>query len=100
MKYLLLLALCFGCSWLGDKEQPAAAPSDKCTGSEDCGSDIDCAPMCEKVERLGCADVWGIDAMDGNCLELCKNSKPGLCPKLAALQPTCEKIDTASECQK
>jgi hypothetical protein len=75
-----------------------AEPADNCTGAEICGTPSDCPALCAVVARLGCGAAWGIDGADGECLSLCENASPGLCPRLAAQQSTCEALDRATEC--
>lgn len=87
--------------WLlvGCVPQPSE-PSEACNGSEVCGTYNDCAELCANVERLGCAAQWHIDPQDGDCLNLCLNAVPGLCPALGAVQRTCQDIERVSECGK
>jgi hypothetical protein len=77
---------------------PSHEPAEGCTGSEDCGTTADCSAFCATIERLGCSEQWGIDGADGACLELCETASPGVCPRLAGKQATCEAVDKASEC--
>lgn len=78
---------------------PTPVP-DSCNGAEDCGTSADCEALCAAVERLGCSSRWGVDASDEACLEICRGAVPGLCPRHAARQATCEAVDAATECQR
>lgn len=78
-----------------------ASPPVEC--STDCGGIADCPALCAAIERLGCAESWGIDPGDGGCQEVCEIAEtegPPLCPKLAATGATCEAIDRLTECAK
>lgn len=91
MKSLFVLLLFVGCT--------AAKSTSRCDDVE-CGTWADCDALCAQVSQLDCASTWGIDPDDGACLETCQNADPGMCPKFASLQTSCEEIDRATECGK
>ena len=70
---------------------------------EDAGGPEDCPAMCEAIERLGCAEAWGIDPEDGPCLEWCVEQEtnqrtPSLCPRWVARAESCAEVNKLSQC--
>jgi len=95
MKLLLMatLALC-ACRPIHDPVSP---------DPEDGGDASDCPAMCATLERLGCAEEWGIDPEDGPCLEWCVGQEtdsrsPSMCPAWVARAESCPEANKLSQC--
>lgn len=59
-----------------------------------------CRAAAATVERLGCAEAWGIDERDGTFLDLCIRAEtegPPICPLDIAAANTCDEADAISQ---